>query len=167
MQVAEPIPLVDAEDAIVVPLGDDVADVVVEGLDGRHEFQDVLLRAEARQVELHSHGAVHVDAVQADLFDLEKKQETMWEELLAAQGEDSKGMGCWGCSHSDNLLLPLSALSFRVLRVQEPTVPPVSCERRSTPQCLSCTSLGRNQVRLQGWAYRQHSHFGFFFLMSL
>lgn len=38
MQVAEPISLVDAEDPLVVPLGDDIADVVVEGLDGWHEF---------------------------------------------------------------------------------------------------------------------------------
>lgn len=38
MQVAEPIPLVDAEDAIVIPLGDDIADVVVEWLNGGHEF---------------------------------------------------------------------------------------------------------------------------------
>ena len=81
MQVAEPVPLVNAEDAVVVPLGDDIADVVVEGLDGRHEFQNVLLRGKAREVELHSHGAVHVDAVQADPFNLEKKQETMWEEF--------------------------------------------------------------------------------------
>lgn len=29
VQVAEPISLVDAEDALVVPLGDDIADVVV------------------------------------------------------------------------------------------------------------------------------------------
>lgn len=82
MQVAEPIPLVDAEDAIVIPLGDDIADVVVEGLDGGHEFQDVLLRAKAGEVELHSHGAVHVHTLQADLFNLKKEQEMMWEAQL-------------------------------------------------------------------------------------
>lgn len=38
MQVAEPILLVDAEGAVIIPLGDDVADVVVERLDGGHEF---------------------------------------------------------------------------------------------------------------------------------
>lgn len=38
VQVAEPVPLVDAEDAVVVAMGDDVADMVVEGLDGGHEL---------------------------------------------------------------------------------------------------------------------------------
>lgn len=41
----------------------------------------MLLRAKAGKVELHFHGAVHVDTLQADLFNLEKEQETMWEDL--------------------------------------------------------------------------------------
>lgn len=63
VQVAEPIPLVDAEDAVVIPLGDDVADMVVEGLNGGHQFEDVLLGAKARKVELHVDRAVHGDAI--------------------------------------------------------------------------------------------------------
>lgn len=38
VQVAEPVTLVDSEDAFVIPLGDDITDVVVEGLNGRHQF---------------------------------------------------------------------------------------------------------------------------------
>lgn len=91
MQVAEPVSLVDAEDPLIVPLGDDIADVVVKGLDGRHEFQDVLLRAEAGEVELHFHGAVHVDTLQADVFHLEKEQERMWEEGLRHNQRTGEG----------------------------------------------------------------------------
>lgn len=91
VQVAEPIPLVDAKDAIIVPLGDDIADVIIEGFDGGHEFQDVLLRAKAREVELHFHGVVHVNTFQAGLFHLEKKQETVWEGLLEHKERTRKG----------------------------------------------------------------------------
>lgn len=59
VQVAEPIPLVDSEDTFVIPLGDDVADMVVEGLNGGHQFEDVLLGVKAREVELHVDWAVH------------------------------------------------------------------------------------------------------------
>lgn len=38
VQVAEPVPLVDSEDAILVPLRDDITDVVVEGLNGGDQF---------------------------------------------------------------------------------------------------------------------------------
>ena len=88
MQVAEPVPLVDAEDALVIPLGDDIADVVVERLDGGHEFYDVLLRTKAGDVKLHHHRAIHVDALQADLFNLEEEQENRVGTALTAQTED-------------------------------------------------------------------------------
>lgn len=39
-----------------------------------------------------------------------------------AQERTQRGTGCWGCSHSDNLLLPLSALSLGEVLGKEVTV---------------------------------------------
>lgn len=52
----------------------------------------MLLRAKAGEVELHSHGAVHVNALQADVLNLEKEQKRMWEEIVGHTQRTGRGL---------------------------------------------------------------------------
>lgn len=55
VQVAEPIPLVDVEGIIVIPLGDDIADVIVERLDVGMNSTMCSFAPRPESVELHHH----------------------------------------------------------------------------------------------------------------
>lgn len=61
---------------------------MLKRLDDGHEFYNVLLRTKAGDVELHHHRAVHVNALQASLFNLEERQENRVGRALTAQTED-------------------------------------------------------------------------------
>lgn len=74
MQVADAVPLVDLEVAVVVPVVDAVAHVLAEGRQGRGELQDVVAVAQIAEVQVELEGVFDVHAGQADL--LRQLQET-------------------------------------------------------------------------------------------
>lgn len=74
MQVADAVPLVDLEVAVVVPVVDAVAHVLAEGGQGRGELQDVVAVAQIAEVQVELEGVFDVHAGQADL--LRQLQET-------------------------------------------------------------------------------------------